>query len=156
MARALHVRRAARHEDLDERYWEVRADPADDNALAILVTDAERLPAEAVEVIAFPDGMPRDVDWEALPVRPRTRRAVRISGIRDGQVDAAGLTIGELLRLRGVNMMSALELACVVEAMHDGAGPGKPAREPAEVVAAPGNAPAPPPRQQLATSAAAG
>lgn len=62
LSRALHVRNEARHEDLDIRYWDERADPADDNALAILVTDAEQLLEEAFEFTAFPDGMARDVD----------------------------------------------------------------------------------------------
>lgn len=64
---------------------------------------------------------------------PRARRrGVRVSGIGEGRVRVTGLTFGELLRLRGVVMMSALELTRVVEASRNGRATARPGPEPAE------------------------
>ena len=65
---------------------------------------------------AFSSPCPIELDFETLPLRPRTRRVVRDFGHSALRARWSSITFGELFRIRGMGVVSILDFTSTAEA----------------------------------------
>ena len=103
--------------DLD-MFWKNAQAPLDRRAMRSLVrlVGSYRPPRDHVVV---PEGIDR-LELARYPLRTRTANVLRREGLLEGH---SGLTVGELLPLKSLGILSLLDLMCVAELAVAGQGP---------------------------------